>query len=124
MDEFEKGEPEDWWDEDIGCDFSPTEDEVVKGMWTEVGWFEKFGVFNVISENDAKGAKHLSTRWVRRDDPDGSVRMRFCAREFKQGNCREDLYTPCSSATCDCLVDIIATKLQWSVFVIDAKNAY
>ena len=119
-DEFDELE---WWEiDEVEEDDGVTEAEEA-AMWVEISWFDLFGVYAPISEEDAKGAKFLTTTWVR-SGGDSDLRMRFCAREFKAGKKREDLYTPSSTSLSERGIDVIAAGRNQPTILLDAKNAY
>ena len=49
----------------------------------------------------------LDATWVRRRKPDGSVRCRYCCREFKRGDPRTDVFAVASSTSTSRIIDVM-----------------
>ena len=75
------------------------------------------------------GAQNISTKWEKTCKKDGAtglwnVKARFCAREFRWKELRDDLYCPDASFSTGRLVDFVAQKMVWCTFVLDGTSAF
>ena len=66
----------------------------------------------------------LDATWVRRRKPDGSVRCRYCCREFKRGDPWTDVFAVASSTSTSRIIDVIGVKMGYSFLTADAENAF
>ena len=64
------------------------------------------------------------TPWVEARKPDGSVRERYCLREFKSSSYRDDVYAVSTTSATGRIIDLIGVKKQYVFFTADATNAF
>eukprot|EP00435_Cladocopium_sp_Y103_P027470 s353_g6.t1 len=70
------------------------------------------------------GMKMLDAVWVNKRKPDGTVRCRYCVREFKRGDPRTDVFAVASSTSTSRVVDVVGVKNGYSYLTGDAENAF
>ena len=113
----------------------PTEDFEAKGLDPEkvragkaegLGMLVRYGVVEDIARDAAADLKVIRARWECQGRPDGSVKCRYVAQEFKWMEQRDDTFATTSSVTTSRLVDVYAGLLGESgcVFVADCVSAY
>ena len=132
----------------VGALYSPTEDTIVceddvdqayedsdneeskplsrqemdEGDAEEFRKMDKYQTYDPVEQKD--GMKILDAVWVRTRKPDGSVRCRYCVREFKRGDPRTDVFAVASSTSTSRVIDIVGIKMGYSFLTADAENAF
>ena len=66
----------------------------------------------------------MDATWLRRRKPDGSVRRRYCCREFKRGDLRTDVFAVASSTPTSRIIDVVGVKMGFSFLTADSENAF
>ena len=114
---------EDLWEEELISAKPITEEERQAGKKKELEKMTKFGTFKVVAKEEAKGLI-LGSTWVEARKPDGSVRERYCLREFKSSSYRDDVYAVSTTSATGRIIDLIGVKKQYVFFTADATNAF
>ncbi|CAK0881954.1 unnamed protein product, partial [Prorocentrum cordatum] len=86
------------------------------------------GVGEDIPKSEARGMKHITTRWEKqwRWKParqEWQRTVRFVCREFRWQEWRDDLFTPGSAPISNRLIDFAALKRGFEVMTLDATDA-
>ncbi|CAK0847992.1 unnamed protein product, partial [Prorocentrum cordatum] len=87
------------------------------------------GVGEDIPKSEARGMKHIATRWENqwRWKParqEWQRKVRFVCREFRWQEWRDDLFTPGSAPISNRLIDFVALKRGFEVMALDATDAF
>ena len=82
---FDAEEEESWVNVPI------TPEEELEGKRKELQKMDDFKTHTPVPASEAKGGPILDSTWVKARKPDGTVRMRYCLREFKSSNYRDDV---------------------------------
>eukprot|EP00435_Cladocopium_sp_Y103_P020520 s28_g5.t1 len=99
-----------------------SEEELHQGMMEEFRKMDFYDTYEVVPYEP--GMKLLDATWVNKRKPDGSVRCRYCVREFKRGDPRTDVFAVASSTSTSRLVDLIGLKMGYAFMTADAENAF
>ena len=103
-----------------------TDEERAEGKAKELAKMNKFKTFKVIPREEATKEKGLilDPTWVEARKPDGSVRMRYCLREFKSNSYRDDVYAVSTTSATGRMIDLIGVQKRQCFFTADATNAF
>ena len=99
-----------------------TEEEEREGKMAEYDKMDFYSTYTPVKFE--KGMKLLDAVWVNKRKPDGSVRCRYCVREFKRGDPRTDVFAVASSTSTSRLIDIVGVKKGHAFLTADAENAF
>ena len=117
---FPEEEP---WEEELGVVKPITGEERQAGKRKELEKMAKFKTFKVVPKEEAKGMI-LDSTWVEARKPDGSVRERYCLREFKSSSYRDHVYAVSTTSTTGRIIDLVGVKRHYVFFTADATNAF
>ena len=87
-----------------------SKEEMDEGDAEEFRKMDKYQTYDPVGQKD--GMKILDAVWVRTRKPDGSVRCRYCVREFKRGTSTSRV------------IDIVGIKMGYCFLTADAENAF
>lgn len=110
-------------DEEAWKNVPITDEERLEGKKKELEKMSRFKTFKVIPKEQAKGLV-LDSTWVEARKPDGSVRMRYCLREFKSSSYRDDVYAVSTTSATGRLIDLVGVTKKYVFFTGDATNAF
>ena len=85
---------------------------------------DDFKTYTPVPASEAKGGHILDSTWVKARKPDGTVRMRYCLREFKSSNYRDDVYAVSTTSATGRVIDLIGVIKKQCFFTADATNAF
>ena len=99
-----------------------TPEEIAEGDEAEFDKMDKYETYDPVERQP--GMRVLDATWVRRRKPDGSIRCRYCVREFKRGDPRTDVFAVASSTSTSRVIDVIGVKMGYGFMTADAENAF
>ena len=99
-----------------------TIEEIAEGDEAEFDKMDKYETYDPVERQS--GMRVLDATWVRRRKPDGSIRCRYCVREFKRGDPRTDVFAVASSTSTSRVIDVIGVKMGYGFMTADAENAF
>lgn len=112
------------WEEEESQESLPiTDAERAEGRQRELKKMDELKTYKVVPAAQAEGKRTLDPTWVEARKPDGSVRMRYCLREFKSSAYRDDVYAVSTSSSTGRLIDFIGVHKKQCFFTADATNA-
>eukprot|EP00435_Cladocopium_sp_Y103_P016734 s3384_g4.t1 len=100
-----------------------TAEEEIEGKKKELQKMDDFKTYSVVPKTGVKGPI-LDSTWVKARKPDGSVRMRYCLREFKSSTYRDDVYAVSTTSATGRLIDFVGVRKKYCFFTGDATNAF
>ena len=100
-----------------------TDEERAEGKARELEKMNRFATYKVVPKAEAKGLI-LDSTWVEARKPDGSVRMRYCLREFKSNRYRDDVYAVSTTSATGRIIDLVGEMKHYCFFTADATNAF
>ena len=101
-----------------------TKDELAEAHAQEFHMLRDFDVFEEVDEDETKGHKVITSRWVDRRKPGGDVRARLCAREFAHKDDRLDVYASTPSGVASRIIDAIACAKGYNTMSADVSSAF
>ena len=110
-------------DEESWVSVPITEEEEREGKKKELQKMDDFKTYAPVPASEAKGPI-LDSTWVKARKPDGTVRMRYCLREFKSSNYRDDVYAVSTTSATGRMIDLIGVNKKQCFFTADATNAF
>ena len=99
-----------------------TPEEIAEGDEAEFDKMDKYETYDPVERQP--GMRVLDATWVRRRKPDGSIRCRYCVREFKRGDPRRDVFAVASSTSTSRVIDVIGVKMGYGFMTADAENTF
>ena len=123
-------EDEDWkidegvWEELDVSQQPITEEEERAGKKVELDKMGSFKTYTPVPSKDAEGKTILDSTWVVTRKPSGSVRCRYCLRDYKHLNYRDDVYAVATTSATSRMIDLVGVKAGYCFFTGDATNAF
>ena len=74
--------------------------------------------------NSEVPGKTLDSTWVVTRKPDGTVKARYCLREYKKDSYRDDVYAVATTSATSRVIDYLTVECGYSCFTADATNAF
>ena len=111
--------------------FSPDQEDELDRAATEEALDKMIhhGVGKDIRPDDARGMKHLSTRWEKQwrwkpSTGEWARKVRFVCREYRWQEWRDDLFTPGSTPLANRVIGDLALKKGYATMTLDTTDAF
>ena len=107
-----------WMDNEI----SPEEE--LAGKKLELDKMDSMETYEPVPTSATAGKKILDSTWVVTRKEDGSVKCRYCLREFKKSSWRDDVYAVSTTSATSRIIDMLGITSGYAYFTADATNAF
>ena len=100
---------------------TPEEEREAKDK--ELAKMDTFKTYQVVPIEEVT-KKTLDSTWVVTRKPDGTVKARYCLREYKKDHIRDDVYAVATTSSTSRIIDYLAVECGYSCFTADATNVF
>eukprot|EP00434_Breviolum_minutum_P036168 symbB.v1.2.032038.t1/scaffold3793.1/size50245/2 len=117
-------EAEEEVDEMAWIDHEITAEEELAGKKKELDKMDSMETYEPVPTSETAGKKILDSTWVVTRKEDGTVKCRYCLREFKKSSWRDDVYAASTTSATARVIDVLGTTSGYAYFTADATNAF
>ena len=129
----------DVWVDDVEDDIIDAEEEVEETAWIdneispeeelagkklELDKMDSMDTYEPVPASTTAGKKILDSTWAVTRKEDGSVKCRYCLREFKKSSWRDDVYAVSTTSATSRIIDTLGITSGYAYFTADATNAF